>query len=441
MTVLLIGVFTAAAAWLLRPRGADLLRRYVRPRGRTDGRTTRGRIGRRRTSARAADRRGGREPVAVADLMDELSSMLRAGAASGDVFAQLAAVHADDEQTEFTRAVAGRVDLGDTVSQAIRASMSVLAENDRRAATGLAAGWQLAAECGVPLAGCIGRYAESVRSDADARRAREAAMAGPRSTVTVLTWLPIGGVAWAYCWERGRWRRSPARRPAGCVCWPASDCCWWAGGGWRSCWPGPVGPEGRHDGTAGNRGGRLRGGIAGAVDGTAPIAPALGPSRRDESAAAEALAPAAAGASADGKSVEPALVLDLVAVALEGGLDPRSAITAASRSLGRRIDPAGDIDEAVNSIESAAGPGADEIATELRAALSFSAATGAPTAELLRSRADDLRRRQMRRAEEAAGRLGVRIVLPLGTCILPAFIALGVMPVVLSLVEQFAGIY
>ncbi|GAB3557794.1 hypothetical protein GCM10027344_05760 [Spelaeicoccus albus] len=167
----------------------------------------------------------------------------------------------------------------------------------------------------------------------------------------------------------------------------------------------------------------------------------LGPSRRDESAAAEALAPAAAGASADGKSVEPALVLDLVAVALEGGLDPRSAITAASRSLGRRIDPAGDIDEAVNSIESAAGPGADEIATELRAALSFSAATGAPTAELLRSRADDLRRRQMRRAEEAAGRLGVRIVLPLGTCILPAFIALGVMPVVLSLVEQFAGIY
>ncbi|GAB3557790.1 type II secretion system F family protein [Spelaeicoccus albus] len=194
MTVLLIGVFTAAAAWLLRPRGADLLRRYVRPRGRTDGRTTRGRIGRRRTSARAADRRGGREPVAVADLMDELSSMLRAGAASGDVFAQLAAVHADDEQTEFTRAVAGRVDLGDTVSQAIRASMSVLAENDRRAATGLAAGWQLAAECGVPLAGCIGRYAESVRSDADARRAREAAMAGPRSTVTVLTWLPIGGV-------------------------------------------------------------------------------------------------------------------------------------------------------------------------------------------------------------------------------------------------------
>lgn len=137
--------------------------------------------------------------------------------------------------------------------------------------------------------------------------------------------------------------------------------------------------------------------------------------------------------------VEPALILDLVATAMAGGLDPRSAVGAAARSLGRRIDTSGDIDAIIAAIEPALSDRA--VAAELRSALTFSEATGAPAAEILNSRADDLRRRTVRRAEEAAGRLGVRIVLPLGTCILPAFIALGVMPVVLSLVDQLGGIY
>lgn len=137
--------------------------------------------------------------------------------------------------------------------------------------------------------------------------------------------------------------------------------------------------------------------------------------------------------------VEPALVLDLVAVAMAGGLDPRSAVGAAGRSLGRSVDTAGDVDAGLAAIGQAVGD--DSAVAELRAALAFSEATGAPAAEMLRSRADDLRRRSVRRAEEAAGRLGVRIVLPLGICILPAFIALGVMPVVLSLIDQLGGIY
>lgn len=148
---------------------------------------------------------------------------------------------------------------------------------------------------------------------------------------------------------------------------------------------------------------------------------------------------AAAPATSEPDATSPALVLDLVAVALESGLDPASAVAAAGRSLGSTVDPVADIETIVASL--ARMTREDDVAAELRAALEFSAATGAPAAELLRSRADDLRRRRLRRAEEAAGRLGVRIVLPLGVCILPAFIALGVMPVVLSLVEQFAEIY
>ena len=59
--------------------------------------------------------------------------------------------------------------------------------------------------------------------------------------------------------------------------------------------------------------------------------------------------------------------------------------------------------------------------------------TGAPVAVLLRSAADELRRRRRRAAALAAARLGVRVVAPLGLCTLPAFAALAVVPVLISL--------
>lgn len=67
--------------------------------------------------------------------------------------------------------------------------------------------------------------------------------------------------------------------------------------------------------------------------------------------------------------------------------------------------------------------------------LSFSHATGAPTAHLLHSAAARARSQQRERAEERAAALGVKMVLPLGLCFLPAFIVLGVIPVVLGLLS------
>lgn len=61
--------------------------------------------------------------------------------------------------------------------------------------------------------------------------------------------------------------------------------------------------------------------------------------------------------------------------------------------------------------------------------------SGAPLADVL-SRAADERRRELRvQAEGAASRAAVRAVLPLGICFLPAFILVGVVPVVAG----FAG--
>lgn len=69
----------------------------------------------------------------------------------------------------------------------------------------------------------------------------------------------------------------------------------------------------------------------------------------------------------------------------------------------------------------------------VRRGLQFAVATGAPSAELLRAHALQIRRRRIRAGERKAAALGVHLVLPLGLCSLPAFICLGVVPVVLGL--------
>ncbi|HZK04632.1 MAG TPA: type II secretion system F family protein [Actinomycetaceae bacterium] len=57
---------------------------------------------------------------------------------------------------------------------------------------------------------------------------------------------------------------------------------------------------------------------------------------------------------------------------------------------------------------------------------------GADPIPLLERAAASWQSRRDRRAREAAARLGVRLVLPLGTCYLPAFVLVGVIPIVLA---------
>ncbi|MGC5168173.1 type II secretion system F family protein [Luteimicrobium sp. DT211] len=57
---------------------------------------------------------------------------------------------------------------------------------------------------------------------------------------------------------------------------------------------------------------------------------------------------------------------------------------------------------------------------------------GAPPEPALRAATDQLRRDRAERSATAAGRLGVRLVLPLGLCYLPAFVLVGLVPVLVS---------
>ncbi|MBW0256263.1 type II secretion protein F [Cellulomonas sp. PS-H5] len=65
----------------------------------------------------------------------------------------------------------------------------------RRRVSGVLAAGRLAAELGAPTAGVLDECARTLAADADAETAVRAALAGPRQTTALLTWLPALGVA------------------------------------------------------------------------------------------------------------------------------------------------------------------------------------------------------------------------------------------------------
>lgn len=137
---------------------------------------------------------------------------------------------------------------------------------------------------------------------------------------------------------------------------------------------------------------------------------------------------------------DTAMMLELVAAMLDAGAGiGRSLELVAAVSSPRYRD-------ALRPVVSALAIGADwETAwrssaarlpgiLELRDALGFAALTGAPSSAILYAQAARLRRERFRAAEKRAASLGVKLVVPLGLCSLPAFICLGVVPVLLALV-------
>ncbi|SEI39411.1 Type II secretion system (T2SS), protein F [Arthrobacter sp. yr096] len=72
----------------------------------------------------------------------------------------------------------------------------------------------------------------------------------------------------------------------------------------------------------------------------------------------------------------------------------------------------------------------------VKEALAFAALTGAPSASILYAQAARERREHFRAAEKRAAALGVKLVVPLGLCSLPAFICLGIVPVLIAMLPS-----
>lgn len=137
-------------------------------------------------------------------------------------------------------------------------------------------------------------------------------------------------------------------------------------------------------------------------------------------------------------------VVGLLAAAVRGGLPPADAITLVCDAL---PGPAADslaplpprIALGVDPVEVWRIVEADAALAPLGRTLARSARTGEPVAEALERLGAELAARARAETEDAARRVGVRAAVPLGLCLLPSFLLLGIVPVVAGLVTELAG--
>ena len=115
----------------------------------------------------------------------------------------------------------------------------------------------------------------------------------------------------------------------------------------------------------------------------------------------------------------PGLDCELTAVALAGGLSADRAVRAVLEALARtgipgRPDQVGEV-------------------------LDLCARAGAPASELLRAEAAELRRAARAAGRVSASVLAVQLMLPLGLCVLPAFVVVGVVPILVGVISSTVG--
>jgi Flp pilus assembly protein TadB len=128
-------------------------------------------------------------------------------------------------------------------------------------------------------------------------------------------------------------------------------------------------------------------------------------------------------------------VVDLMTAALAAGAAPTTALAAVTRVFDAPMS------EELEGVCARLSLGADPTAVwsamaghpqlgRLGATLLRSAESGAPVAESLLRLSEDLRARQRAAVEERVRQVEVRAAVPLGVCLLPSFVLVGVVPLV-----------
>ncbi|GAA2098986.1 type II secretion system F family protein [Brevibacterium salitolerans] len=139
---------------------------------------------------------GPEDPVRAITVIDRAAELLRVGLPPADALSQLAEL-SDPEIARVLARAARSLRLGDDPRTALGRHARTLPGPVAEVLTGMGAVWYVAEAAGAPAADMLERFAVSRREVADAERERAVALAGPRATVTVLTWLPAAGLGLA----------------------------------------------------------------------------------------------------------------------------------------------------------------------------------------------------------------------------------------------------
>ena len=265
---------------------------------------------------------------------------------------------------------------------------------------------RMSESAGAPLATSMERAAEHAEERIDALLGRQSALAAPRATGRILSWLPLLGL--------------------GLGVLMGSD---------------PVGV--------------LTGSVLGALTGLLGLGLAFAGRRWTAAlvhrAEVESVRPSTGAVNAESETeksaspagsapVDTALVLELLAAQLRVGLAPLAALGTLAEALNSRaLHTVCQRLQMGSNWGSAWSGSAAGTFGELRDALAPAYTGGAPSTALLLSLADAHRLSERRAAERAAGKLSVALVVPLGLCSLPAFICLGIVPIIISLLPTLTG--
>ena len=318
--------------------------------------------------------------AALAGHLHRLAVLIAAGVSPRAAWAHVAAATHDPALAAVAGAIADGTDVGDALEAAGAAHGARRAggANDSAAAwRSLAAAWRVATQCGAPLAPALRGFAEGVRDREAARRDIRIALAGPQATARIVMVLPV--VALLLGLLMGVDLAATVATPIGA--------------------------------------GAMIGGLVLVVLARRWIRRLL--------RAAEPPPPTIG------------LALDLLAVAAGGGGSPE----AAAALVVAKLEQAG-----LASVASTAGGAVPSDASAadaevLGGLVHLSRAAGAPLGELARAAAAEARAVARAEARETAERLAVRLMLPLGACILPAFLLLGVVPMLIGLLSSTAGVW
>ena len=245
----------------------------------------------------------------------------------------------------------------------------------------LASGWAVAMTVGAPMAVSMRRLAVALREGADVVRDVQTALAGPRSARRLILFLPLVAVGLGTLLGFNS-LEVLVMRPLGWMCVVLAAFLIYSGARWSAKLTNRAIPE----------------------------------------------------------SWNPGLQAELTAMALGGGVSIDRARMLVAQELKVASDSEFPEPEQPDSEQpDSEQPDSEQPDSEQRdiaRVLALAEDAGVPAAELLRAEAERQRYEARARGQAAAARLGVQLLLPLGLCILPAFVLLAVVPLIVSVLSS-----